>query len=233
TAAYVAHRLRAAGCDDPDQLLAHPLMTLIHGCAGGIPRNINLLCTQALLCAQRRGDTQVGAEALDEAIETLGWQQRRQVSASADPLQQLALLEGQPAAASLLVSMQGTAEREVVLGNARVLIGRGADAEVRIDAVFISRFHALIVREGRHHLLLDLGSTNGLLVNSRRVQRRVLRHRDLIQVGPARVTYLNEAAGQPALDPSETLCLARPGMAGSEQTQQDAVLAFGRLDWAG
>src|SRR5690606_30973107 len=102
------------------------------------------------------------------------------------------------------------------------------------DSVFVSRFHALIVRDGRQHLLLDLGSTNGLLVNSRRIQRRVLRHRDLIQVGPARVTYLNEAASQPALDPGETLCLARPGMAAAgDDAAATSLLAFGRVDWGG
>ena len=42
--------------------------------------------------------------------------------------------------------------------------------------------------------MLDLGSTNGLLVNSRRIVRRALQHRDLIQIGPARVMYLNELA---------------------------------------
>lgn len=234
TAAYVAHRLRAAGCIDPDKVLAHPLMGMIHACSGGVPRNINLLCTQALLCAQRRGEAQVSAEALDEAIDTLGWQQRRQAAVVVDPLQQLALLEGGlPAPAALTISMQGVADREVVLGSERVLIGRGSEAEVRIDSVFISRFHALIVRDGRQHLLLDLGSTNGLLVNSRRVQRRVLRHRDLIQVGPARVTYINEAASQPAVDSGETLCLARPGMSSTSEPEQGALLAFGRLDWAG
>ena len=72
--------------------------------------------------------------------------------------------------------------------------GRGEEADVRIDSVFVSRYHALIVRDNGQDLMLDLGSTNGLLVNSRRILRRALRHRDLIQVGPARVMYLNEQA---------------------------------------
>jgi pSer/pThr/pTyr-binding forkhead associated (FHA) protein len=102
---------------------------------------------------------------------------------------------------------------------------------LRIDSVFISRYHALIVRDGARDLLLDLGSTNGLLVNSRRVLRRALRHRDLIQVGPARVMYINEQANNTSPDPGETLCFARPGFpsaAGDEEA--GSLLAFGRAD---
>ena len=90
--------------------------------------------------------------------------------------------------------------------------GRGEEADVSIDSVFVSRYHALIVHDNGQDLLLDLGSTNGLLVNSRRILRRALRHRDLIQVGPARVMYFNEHAAATAQpDPGETICFARPG----------------------
>ena len=90
--------------------------------------------------------------------------------------------------------MQGLPDREVTLEGDRILVGRGEEADVSIDSVFVSRYHALIVRDNGQDLLLDLGSTNGLVVNSRRILRRALRHRDLIQVGPARVMYFNEHA---------------------------------------
>ena len=105
----------------------------------------------------------------------------------------------------------------------------------RIDSVFVSRYHALIVHDNGQDLLLDLGSTNGLLVNSRRILRRALRHRDLIQVGPARVMYLNEHAAATAQpDPGETICFARPGFpAAAGEDEAGALLAFGRLDTSG
>jgi general secretion pathway protein A len=104
---------------------------------------------------------------------------------------------------------------------------------VRIDSVFISRYHALVVRHEGQDLLLDLGSTNGLLINSRRIVRRVLKHDDVIQIGPAKVTYLNPLAVQgPHPDPAETICFARPGfpMAAGEDDGTGTVIAFGRLD---
>jgi hypothetical protein len=67
------------------------------------------------------------------------------------------------------------------------------------------------------------------------VVRRVLKHRDLIQIGPARITYLNPAIAPPAeRDPSETLAFARPGMIADDDKKVDsAILAFGRFDQAG
>ena len=86
-------------------------------------------------------------------------------------------------------------------------------------------------------LLIDLGSTNGVLVNGKRVVRALLKHRDLIQVGPSRVTYLNPAIA-PAMvgDSSETVSFVRPGAGmpvADEGAAENAVLAFGRFDEAG
>jgi general secretion pathway protein A len=41
TAAYIAHRLRAAGAADPDALVPHTLMRQIHACTRGVPGPID------------------------------------------------------------------------------------------------------------------------------------------------------------------------------------------------
>ncbi|WP_129648313.1 AAA family ATPase [Peristeroidobacter agariperforans] len=228
TAAYVAHRLRAAGAPNPDALMPYTLLPQIHACSLGIPANINKLCQRALVHAREEGAGQVTHSALDKAIEDLGWLRRR-LRRESTVLEQVAALASSPSQAKLVVTVQGEPEREVSLNSDRVLVGRGEEADLRIDSVFISRYHALIVRDGNRDLLLDLGSTNGLLVNSRRIVRRALRHRDLIQVGPARVMYINEQANNAQLDPTETLCFARPGFpAAAGEEEASTLLAFGR-----
>ena len=237
TAAYVAHRLRAGGSPDPDALISYTLMPIVYACTGGVPAQINRLCERALAAAVVEGATRVTPGALDHAIDELNLRARiaPAAAAAARAPASAEALAAEPAAAKLVVSLQGMPDREVALGEARMLIGRGEEADVRIDSVFVSRYHALIVRGGGHDLLLDLGSTNGLLINSRRIVRRILRHRDLIQVGPARVTYLNEAVvARHEPDPGETLAFARPGLpmaAGDEDA--GTVVAFGRLDKSG
>jgi type II secretory pathway predicted ATPase ExeA len=230
TAAYVAHRLRAAGAPNPDALMPSALLPQIHACSLGVPASINKLCNRALVHAREEGASLVTESALDKAIEDLGWMRRRLRLENA-VLEQVAALTQTPSQAKLVITMQGEAERELSLKSDRMLVGRGEEADVRIDSVFISRYHALIVRDGNRDLLLDLGSTNGLLVNSRRILRRALRHRDLIQIGPARVMYINEHANNVQPDPGETLLLARPGLpvaAGDEEPS--TLLAFGRLN---
>ena len=48
-----------------------------------------------------------------------------------------------------------------------VRIGRGTEADVRIDALGVSRLHAVLKLEGRKLTLTDLGSTNGTRVDDR------------------------------------------------------------------
>ncbi len=67
------------------------------------------------------------------------------------------------------------------------LIGRGRDAQVRIDDVAISRKHARILRSEGQYILEDLDSTNGIFVNGTRVERMGLRDGDRVQVGPGHV----------------------------------------------
>ena len=230
TAAYVAHRLRAAGAADPDALMPYTLMPLVHACTGGVPSRINRLCERALSYSAIEGAPFVTTSALEIAINELGWQHR--VPPAPAPAPDQAVEPAAPPQAKLVITMQGLPEREVPLDADRILLGRGEEADVRIDSVFVSRYHALIVRDHGQDLLLDLGSTNGLVVNSRRILRRALRHRDLIQVGPARVMYFNEqasAATQP--DTSETVCFARPGFpAAAGEEEPGTLLAFGRLE---
>jgi len=228
TAAYVAHRLRAAGVSDPDSLMPHTLMSHIHACTGGVPLQINRLCERALICAADDNARSVTPAALDRAVAELGWQARAiQTRAVRDSRRwgDVAEVSGQ-----VVISMQGMPDREVRLDHDRMLIGRGEEADVRIDSVFVSRYHALIVRHEGQDLLLDLGSTNGLLFNSRRILRRVLKDGDLIQVGPARLVYQNPLAVAPVHpDPAETICFARPGfpaIAGEEDVS-GTVIAFG------
>lgn len=225
--AYVAHRLRVAGAQDPDHLLPHTLMPLLHRLTGGVPSAVNRICERTLAIAAIEGHHSVTAQSILSAALQLGLDisfAEAETSASAEPQ------TGAAGDELLLVSISGGVDSVVGMTRDRMLIGRSELADVRIDSAFVSRYHALLVREPGQDLLIDLGSTNGVLVNSRRVVRHVLKHRDLVQIGPARITYLHPAKA-PAipLDSSETLAFARSGAANSEHS----VFAFGRFDDAG
>ena len=79
-----------------------------------------------------------------------------------------------------LVPVMGTVTR----------LGRSLSADIEIDESSVSRRHALIVRQDGQTLLLDDGSRNGTWHNGVRVDRAVLSDGDTIDLGTARLGYV-------------------------------------------
>ncbi|WP_395295134.1 FhaA domain-containing protein [Kitasatospora hibisci] len=77
--------------------------------------------------------------------------------------------------------------RHQISGNACVL-GRSTEADVRIDDPGVSRKHAEI-RPGTPSMVLDLGSTNGIVVDGQHTQRATLRDGSRIVVGSTTIVY--------------------------------------------
>jgi chromosome segregation ATPase len=65
----------------------------------------------------------------------------------------------------------------------RTRIGRASTCELQIDSSSVSRHHALVVLGTREAIIEDLNSTNGVIVNSRKVTRHVLSDGDVITLG--------------------------------------------------
>jgi hypothetical protein len=72
-----------------------------------------------------------------------------------------------------------------------LVIGRGSDADLRINDPGISRRHAQIrVNEAGPQVqidIVDLGSTNGIVVNGQRVQQAALQEGSRIEIGSTRM----------------------------------------------
>jgi putative peptidoglycan lipid II flippase len=75
----------------------------------------------------------------------------------------------------------------------RILIGRGPEADVRLDDRSVSREHAELVRHDDGTWILDLDSHNGTFVNRRRVESHLLSDGDEIQIGVYALSYLERA----------------------------------------
>jgi pSer/pThr/pTyr-binding forkhead associated (FHA) protein len=57
----------------------------------------------------------------------------------------------------------------VSLGEQPILLGRGADATIRLDDDYVSTRHARFVPNGDDWYVEDLGSTNGTYIGSQRI----------------------------------------------------------------
>ncbi len=70
-----------------------------------------------------------------------------------------------------------------------VVLGRSREADVRVSDVNVSRRHAELRQEGAGYWIVDLGSTNGLEVNGKRVDRARVRDGDRIVLGSTEVVF--------------------------------------------
>jgi hypothetical protein len=71
----------------------------------------------------------------------------------------------------------------------RVVLGRSRECDVRISDVNVSRRHAELVQEGATYWIADLGSTNGVVVNGREIERERLRDGDRITLGSTEIVF--------------------------------------------
>ena len=79
------------------------------------------------------------------------------------------------------------------------LVGRGREADIRLDEAGMSERHARLERHGDRVLLRDLDSAEGSLVNGHRARNAVLQPGDQVVFGQAR--FVIEAPFAPVPDP--------------------------------
>jgi hypothetical protein len=73
-----------------------------------------------------------------------------------------------------------------------VVLGRSRDCDLQLTDANVSRRHAELRQEGASYWIVDLGSTNGMEVNGKRVKRAKLRAGDKITLGSTEITFDRE-----------------------------------------
>ena len=84
-------------------------------------------------------------------------------------------------------------ERVVLLTKPVTVVGRGADADVRLHDTGVSRAHAELRLEADGVRIADMRSTNGTLLNGQPVRSAVLNDGDRIDVGATPMVFKREA----------------------------------------
>jgi pSer/pThr/pTyr-binding forkhead associated (FHA) protein len=79
--------------------------------------------------------------------------------------------------------------RPIPVGTPVFVLGRGAEADLRLPDTGVSRRHAELHLQDGTVTLVDLSSTNGTTVNGRRVDRARLTDGDRIGVGATVLVY--------------------------------------------
>jgi hypothetical protein len=95
---------------------------------------------------------------------------------------------GAPAPGIATITVRGV-DHDVVLRGDRMVVGRLASCDISLQDKNTSRQHAAFIKQGGGWAVEDLGSTNGTLVNGRKVERLQLRDDDVIVVGITELIY--------------------------------------------
>ncbi|MES9878607.1 MAG: FHA domain-containing protein [Candidatus Sedimenticola sp. PURPLELP] len=112
----------------------------------------------------------------------------------------------------LVVYKDETVIAEVALEKQEISIGRGAECDVHLDDLSVSRHHSQLVKIYSDYFVEDLGSTNGTLLNEKPVKKHILKHGDVISFGVFRLRFVREeaAASEAGEDLDKTVILQVP-----------------------
>lgn len=81
----------------------------------------------------------------------------------------------------------GADDQVFIVGDRAVILGRSADCDIVINQESVSRRHARFSRSGDGWKVTDLGSKNGVRVNTFKIDEQRLRDGDRIDLGTIRI----------------------------------------------
>ena len=224
---YVRHRLDIAGADGRE-IFAEDTFTEIFRYTGGVPRLVNTLCDTAMMAAFNEDRDFVTAADIASAVEELQWLEfASRTNAMAAKVASASGSSGDRAGrvlSKLVLSTDGKAVSELHLIPGRKVIGRTPDNDLQIDSKFISRHHCQLVTGGDGVTVIeDLNSTNGIVVQGKRVRRHTLRDGDVVSVGQHEIRYVNQQTGEHLIDTHDDLPRVDVDAANEDAEDDDAA----------
>lgn len=161
---------------------------LIHELCAGVPDQINQLSAKSLELVDGTGEAEISVDIVKTAARLVGMTSA--VTAADDTLPVLLPDDEASAPGRLIAKTRGEPDQEVILEQKCILIGRDRICGICVVGLRISRYHALVVLSDTGLQVVDLGSTNGTMVNGHKVKRCTLSDQDIITIGHTRITYI-------------------------------------------
>jgi diguanylate cyclase (GGDEF)-like protein len=89
---------------------------------------------------------------------------------------------------------------KIVVSDTNAVVGRAPDAEICLQDVGVSWEHARLEDQGGSWAVIDMGSTNGTVVNGERIDEKPIQHGDKIVFGKTMVRFEVQDAADQAFD---------------------------------
>lgn len=107
----------------------------------------------------------------------------------------------------LILKFNDQIVEEIPLKQGDMTIGRRPGSDIFIDNLAVSGNHASIFTVGDDSFIQDLDSTNGTLINSKKISKHHLKHGDTITIGKHALVYHSAKAEKPADDFAKTMII--------------------------
>lgn len=93
--------------------------------------------------------------------------------------------------AKLILTNESVTVKEFPIKKERITIGRKSHNDIQLDDNTVSGEHAILI--ALHNVYIeDLGSTNGTLLNGKRVKKRMLSNGDVVRIGRHDLKFVDE-----------------------------------------
>jgi SulP family sulfate permease len=119
------------------------------------------------------------------------------------------------------------ARKDYALDDGTLVIGRDPDSSIFLKDSQVSWKHAALICTQGGCVIEDLGSTNGTFIDTKRIQRHVLRQGDKVEIGPYELTVQTLRAPSPTSASERTLFAAVDAFVqpGANRHSDDALAA--------
>jgi hypothetical protein len=197
TATYTYKKLKSGGCREPKSVMPPEVCLRLHSASGGWPGIVDKLAMLALAKAERL------------PVQT-DHVPRTRLKTRKPPN----VVNPEP---ELILTCQGKTLKRIRMDRPQLLIGRNALCDIDIVHEFISRQHAVLFRNEKSTVIVDLKSRNGTYVNGKRVKHHVLINNDIVYLGDHRLKYV---------DPMTTRRVSRDGAGWDDTTLAESMRGF-------
>lgn len=97
--------------------------------------------------------------------------------------------------ARLILTHEGAVIREYKLDKEKTTVGRKPSNDIHLEDPTVSGEHAVFLNL-KNFYVEDLGSTNGVILNGKRITKRQLENGDIVRIGRHEFKFVSESSGQ-------------------------------------
>ncbi|MEJ2399108.1 MAG: FHA domain-containing protein [Gammaproteobacteria bacterium] len=95
----------------------------------------------------------------------------------------------------LILMHEGAVIREYKIEKERTTVGRKPENDIHLEDPTVSGEHAAFLKH-KNVYVEDMGSTNGVILNGKRITKRQLNNGDVVKIGRHEFKFVDEVSGQ-------------------------------------